>query len=42
LYRAAMTGLTDAAREIRDSGSFGYLDNTMSSGEFAKYIQGGS
>jgi 2-methylisocitrate lyase-like PEP mutase family enzyme len=42
LYRAAMTGLTDAAREIRDSGTFGYLDNSMSSGEFAKYIQGGS
>jgi 2-methylisocitrate lyase-like PEP mutase family enzyme len=42
LYRAAMTGLTDAAREIRDSGTFGYLDDTMSSGEFAKYIQGGS
>ena len=42
LYRAAMTGLTEAAREIRDSGTFGYLDNSMSSGEFAKYIQGGS
>jgi len=42
LYRAAMTGLTDAAREIRDSGTFGYLDDSMSSGEFAKYIQGGS
>ena len=42
LYRAAMTGLADAAREIRDSGTFGYLDDTMSSGEFAKYIQGGS
>ena len=42
LYRAAMTGLADAAREIRDAGTFGYLDDTMSSGEFAKYIQGGS
>jgi 2-methylisocitrate lyase-like PEP mutase family enzyme len=42
LYRAAMTGLTDAAREIRDSGTFEYLDDAMSSGEFAKYIQGGS
>ncbi|HEU4778735.1 MAG TPA: isocitrate lyase/phosphoenolpyruvate mutase family protein [Steroidobacteraceae bacterium] len=40
LYRAAMTGLTDAAREIRESGTFGYLDETMSSGEFARYIQG--
>ena len=42
LYRAAMTGLTDAAREIRDSGTFDYLNDTMSSGEFAKYVQGGS
>jgi len=42
LYRAAMTGLADAAREVRDSGTFNYLDDSMSSGEFAKYIQGGS
>ncbi len=40
LYRAAMTGLAEAAREIRESGTFGYLDGTMSSGEFAKYIRG--
>jgi 2-methylisocitrate lyase-like PEP mutase family enzyme len=40
LYRSAMTGLADAAREIRESGTFGYLDNSMTSGEFAKYIQG--
>jgi 2-methylisocitrate lyase-like PEP mutase family enzyme len=40
LYRAAMTGLADAAREIRESGTFGFLDESMSSGEFAKYIQG--
>src|SRR5690242_4943247 len=40
LYRAAMSGLVDAAREIRESGTFGYLDRTMTSGEFAKYITG--
>jgi 2-methylisocitrate lyase-like PEP mutase family enzyme len=40
LYRAAMTGLVDAAREIRESGTFGYVDETMTSAEFAKYIQG--
>jgi len=40
LYRAAMHGLVDAAREIRDSGTFGYVDRTMTSGEFAKYITG--
>ncbi len=26
LYRAAMTGMIDAAREIRDQGTFGFLD----------------
>jgi 2-methylisocitrate lyase-like PEP mutase family enzyme len=40
LYRAAMSGLVDAAREIRESGTFGYLDRTMTSGEFAKHITG--
>jgi 2-methylisocitrate lyase-like PEP mutase family enzyme len=38
LYRAAMTGLAEAAREIRESGTFGYLDTTMSSGEFARHL----
>jgi len=40
LYRAAMTGLADAAREIRESGTFGYLDSSMPSAEFAKYMRG--
>ena len=40
LYRAAMTGLAAAAREIRDSGTFGYLDDSMSSAEFAQVPQG--
>jgi 2-methylisocitrate lyase-like PEP mutase family enzyme len=39
LYRAAMTGLAEAAREIRESGSFGFLDRTMSSSEFAKHLE---
>ena len=40
LYRAALHGLVDAAREIRESGTFGYVDRTMTSAEFAKYITG--
>jgi 2-methylisocitrate lyase-like PEP mutase family enzyme len=40
LYRAAMSGLVTAASEIRESGTFGYLDSTMSSAEFAKFVQG--
>jgi 2-methylisocitrate lyase-like PEP mutase family enzyme len=39
LYRAAMTGLINAAREIRDSGTFGYLDRMISSAEFAGYLK---
>ena len=40
LYRAAMTGLVAAAREIRESGTFGYLDKIMTSAEFARHITG--
>ncbi len=29
LYRAAMTGLLDAAREMKEHGTFGYLDKTL-------------
>jgi 2-methylisocitrate lyase-like PEP mutase family enzyme len=38
LYRAAMTGLADAAREIREAGTFGYVDETMTSAEFAAHL----
>lgn len=33
LYRAAMTGLLEAAREVRQKGSFGYLDRSVSTPE---------
>jgi 2-methylisocitrate lyase-like PEP mutase family enzyme len=39
LYRAAMSGLADAAREIRESGTFGYIDRSLSSADFAKFLQ---
>jgi 2-methylisocitrate lyase-like PEP mutase family enzyme len=29
LYRAAMTGLLEAAREVREAGTFGYLERVM-------------
>jgi 2-methylisocitrate lyase-like PEP mutase family enzyme len=29
LYRAAMTGLVNAAREVKDKGTFGYLDTSI-------------
>jgi 2-methylisocitrate lyase-like PEP mutase family enzyme len=39
LYRAAMTGLIHAAREIRDTGTFGYVERNVSTPEFAAYLQ---
>jgi 2-methylisocitrate lyase-like PEP mutase family enzyme len=33
LYRAAMTGLLEAAKEVREQGSFGYLDHSVSTPE---------
>jgi 2-methylisocitrate lyase-like PEP mutase family enzyme len=39
LYRAAMTGLADAGREIRETGTFGYLDNIMSGADFARHLK---
>jgi 2-methylisocitrate lyase-like PEP mutase family enzyme len=40
LYRAAMSGLIDAAREVKDQGSFGYLDRTISTPDLGGYLQG--
>jgi 2-methylisocitrate lyase-like PEP mutase family enzyme len=39
LYRAAMTGMIDAAKEIRESGTFEFLDQAIGSADFAKYLQ---
>src|SRR5579859_2293311 len=41
LYRAAMTGLLNAAREVKEAGTFGYLDHMLSSAEWNKLILGG-
>ena len=41
LYRAAMTGLLDAAREVREKGSFDYLDRAVASAELGRFMQGG-
>jgi 2-methylisocitrate lyase-like PEP mutase family enzyme len=38
LYRIAMTGLIEAAAEIRDHGTFGYLERCVSGGDFARYM----
>ena len=39
LYRAAMTGLLDAAREAKDKGTFGYLDRTLATPDLNGFMQ---
>jgi 2-methylisocitrate lyase-like PEP mutase family enzyme len=38
LYRAAMTGLLAAGREVKDAGTFGYLDTLMKDGELSAFL----
>ncbi len=39
LYRAAMTGLLEAAREVKDKGSFGYLERCVSTPDLVKLMK---
>ncbi len=39
LYRAAMTGLIAAAREVKDAGTFGFLDSTITTPEINEFLQ---
>ncbi|MBS0241613.1 MAG: isocitrate lyase/phosphoenolpyruvate mutase family protein [Proteobacteria bacterium] len=39
LYRAAMTGLLNAAKEVKDTGSFGYLDTTLTTPDFNAFME---
>ena len=39
LYRAAMTGLHAAAREVGEKGTFGYVDRSLATPELAKFMQ---
>jgi 2-methylisocitrate lyase-like PEP mutase family enzyme len=39
LYRAAMTGLLAAAREVSEHGTFGYVDDLVTGGELGKYLK---
>jgi 2-methylisocitrate lyase-like PEP mutase family enzyme len=39
LYRAAMTGLVDAAREVKEQGTFGYLERSLATPDLSKYMQ---
>ena len=39
LYRAAMDGLVLAAREVREKGSFGYLERILGGADLAAYLK---
>jgi 2-methylisocitrate lyase-like PEP mutase family enzyme len=40
LYRTAMTGLIAAAREVKDAGTFSFLDSAITTPEINKFLQG--
>jgi len=42
LYRAAMSGLVNAAREVQERGTFGYVDTTMATPELNSYMRSAS
>jgi len=39
LYRAAMTGLIEAAREVKEQGTFGYLERAVAGPELNRFMQ---
>jgi 2-methylisocitrate lyase-like PEP mutase family enzyme len=39
LYRAAMTGLLDALREVKDKGEFSFLDHCVNTAELNQLMQ---
>ncbi|MFM9942847.1 MAG: oxaloacetate decarboxylase [Hyphomicrobiaceae bacterium] len=40
LYRMAMTGLIEAAREVKDQGTFGYLDRSLATPDINAFLKG--
>ena len=40
LYRTAITGLVDAAREVREKGTFSYLDRSIPTPELNAFMEG--
>jgi 2-methylisocitrate lyase-like PEP mutase family enzyme len=39
LYRMAMTGVLEAAREVKDGGTFGYIDRSIATPELNAFMQ---
>lgn len=40
LYRAAMTGLHNAAKEVREHGTFGYIDSSLATPDMNAFLRG--
>jgi 2-methylisocitrate lyase-like PEP mutase family enzyme len=40
LYRAAMTGLMEAAKEVREHGTFGYVDTSLATPDLNAFLRG--
>ena len=40
LYRAAMSGLVNAAHEVKERGTFSYVDEVLTSAELLAFLQG--
>jgi 2-methylisocitrate lyase-like PEP mutase family enzyme len=40
LYRAAMTGLVDAAREAKEKGTFSFVESSMPSAALSGFMKG--
>jgi 2-methylisocitrate lyase-like PEP mutase family enzyme len=40
LYRLAMTGVVEAAREVKEKGTFGYLDRSLGTPDVNAFMQG--
>jgi 2-methylisocitrate lyase-like PEP mutase family enzyme len=40
LYRLAMTGVHEAAREVKEKGTFGYLDRSLATPDLNAFMQG--
>jgi len=39
-YRAAMSGLAEAAREVKERGRFDYLERTMTTPDLNAFLRG--
>ena len=40
LYRAAISAMIDAAKEVRDEGTFGFVDTSIPTPELSAYMKG--